>query len=178
MIGMNFISFLILLIISVVVSGILHYGFKCYATPGFESFCVKVVVGCNLIDNINAGSESARAHFGDPKVPQGVGRSINQLPKNPLAFFRLERQNSSAGNRTSSNVRRKYLVRPLSFGGATLFAARLLSAKGPAESALPPLADSCRTATKRRFVPDSYSAANSIFIRAPRQRLRVASADL
>jgi|SRR5271155_469614 len=45
MIGMNFISFLILLIISVVVSGILHYGFKYYATPGFESFCVKVVLG-------------------------------------------------------------------------------------------------------------------------------------
>jgi hypothetical protein len=33
MIGMEFISFLILLAISVVVSGILHYGFKCYATP-------------------------------------------------------------------------------------------------------------------------------------------------
>jgi hypothetical protein len=45
MIGMNFISFLILLIISVVVSGILHYGFKYYATAGFESFCVKVVAG-------------------------------------------------------------------------------------------------------------------------------------
>ena len=36
MIGMNFISFLILLIISIVVSGILHYGFKYYATAGFE----------------------------------------------------------------------------------------------------------------------------------------------
>ena len=45
MIGMNFISFLILLIISVVVSGILHYGFKYYATAGFELFCVKVVAG-------------------------------------------------------------------------------------------------------------------------------------
>ena len=45
MIGMDFISFLILLIISVVVSAILHYGLKYYATPGFESFCVKVVVG-------------------------------------------------------------------------------------------------------------------------------------
>jgi hypothetical protein len=36
---------LILLIIGVVVSAILHYGLKYYATPGFESFCVKVVVG-------------------------------------------------------------------------------------------------------------------------------------
>jgi uncharacterized membrane protein YeaQ/YmgE (transglycosylase-associated protein family) len=45
MIGMDFISFLILLIISVVVSGILHYGFHYYVTPGFWSFCSKVVVG-------------------------------------------------------------------------------------------------------------------------------------
>jgi len=45
MIGMDFISFLILLIISVVVSAVLHYGLKYYATPGFESFCVKVVLG-------------------------------------------------------------------------------------------------------------------------------------
>lgn len=45
MIGMEFISFLILLAISVVVSGILHYGLKCYVTPGFCSFCSKVAVG-------------------------------------------------------------------------------------------------------------------------------------
>jgi uncharacterized membrane protein YeaQ/YmgE (transglycosylase-associated protein family) len=45
MIGMDFISFLILLIISVVVSAVLHYGLKYYVTPGFESFCVKVVLG-------------------------------------------------------------------------------------------------------------------------------------
>jgi uncharacterized membrane protein YeaQ/YmgE (transglycosylase-associated protein family) len=45
MIGMDFISFLILLIISVVVSAVLHYGLKYYATPGFESFCVKVALG-------------------------------------------------------------------------------------------------------------------------------------
>jgi uncharacterized membrane protein YeaQ/YmgE (transglycosylase-associated protein family) len=45
MIGMDFISFLILLIISVVASAILHYGLKFYVTPGFESFCFKVVVG-------------------------------------------------------------------------------------------------------------------------------------
>lgn len=45
MIGMDFISFLILLIISVVVSVILQYGLKYYVTPGFWSFCFKVVLG-------------------------------------------------------------------------------------------------------------------------------------
>ena len=45
MIGMDFISFLILLIISVVVSGILHFGFKYYITPGFASYLSKVVIG-------------------------------------------------------------------------------------------------------------------------------------
>jgi len=45
MIGMDFISFLILLIISVVVSAILQYGLKYYVTPGFWSFCFKVVLG-------------------------------------------------------------------------------------------------------------------------------------
>jgi uncharacterized membrane protein YeaQ/YmgE (transglycosylase-associated protein family) len=45
MIGMSFISFLILLIISVVASAVLHYGFKYYVTPGCWSFCSKVVVG-------------------------------------------------------------------------------------------------------------------------------------
>ena len=45
MIGMDFISFLILLVISVVVSGILHYGLNYYVTPGIWSFCSKVVVG-------------------------------------------------------------------------------------------------------------------------------------
>src|SRR6266849_9267870 len=45
MIGMDFISFLILLVISVVVSGILHYGLHYYVTPGIWSFCSKVVVG-------------------------------------------------------------------------------------------------------------------------------------
>jgi uncharacterized membrane protein YeaQ/YmgE (transglycosylase-associated protein family) len=38
-------SFLTLLIISVVVSGILHYGLNYYVTPGYESFCSKIVVG-------------------------------------------------------------------------------------------------------------------------------------
>jgi uncharacterized membrane protein YeaQ/YmgE (transglycosylase-associated protein family) len=45
MIGMDFVSFLILLVISVVVAGILHYGCKYYVTPGIWSFCSKVVVG-------------------------------------------------------------------------------------------------------------------------------------
>ena len=40
-----FLSFLSLLIISVVVSAILHYGVKYYVTPGPWSFCSKVVVG-------------------------------------------------------------------------------------------------------------------------------------
>ncbi len=45
MIGMDFISFLTLLIISVVVSAILHYGLQYYVTPGVSSFCSKVVLG-------------------------------------------------------------------------------------------------------------------------------------
>jgi len=45
MIGMSFISFLILLVISVVVSAVLHYHFKYYVTPGHWSFCSKVAVG-------------------------------------------------------------------------------------------------------------------------------------
>ena len=45
MIGIDFIGFLILLIISVVVSTVLHYGCKYYVTPGTWSFCSKVVVG-------------------------------------------------------------------------------------------------------------------------------------
>ncbi len=45
MIGMDFISFLILLVISVVISGILHFGFKYYIVPGWWSFLSKVFVG-------------------------------------------------------------------------------------------------------------------------------------
>ena len=45
MIGMDFISFLILLIISVVVSGILHFGFKYYVVSGYASYLSKVLVG-------------------------------------------------------------------------------------------------------------------------------------
>ena len=45
MIGMDFISFLILLIISVVLSGILHFVFKYYIVPGWWSFLSKVLIG-------------------------------------------------------------------------------------------------------------------------------------
>ncbi len=45
MIGMSFASFLILLVISIVVSAILHFGLKYYVTPGLWSFCSKIVVG-------------------------------------------------------------------------------------------------------------------------------------
>jgi len=44
MIGMTFITFVILLIISVVVSAVVHYGLKYYVTPGLESFYLKVVL--------------------------------------------------------------------------------------------------------------------------------------
>lgn len=45
MIGMNFLSFLILLVISLVVSVILHYGFKYYVRPGLNSFISKTIFG-------------------------------------------------------------------------------------------------------------------------------------
>jgi uncharacterized membrane protein YeaQ/YmgE (transglycosylase-associated protein family) len=45
MIGMQFGSFILLLIISVVVSLILHYGLKFYVIPGLGSFLGRVVVG-------------------------------------------------------------------------------------------------------------------------------------
>jgi uncharacterized membrane protein YeaQ/YmgE (transglycosylase-associated protein family) len=45
MIGIDFISFVILLIISVAVSGGLHFGLHHYVTPGYWSFCSKIVVG-------------------------------------------------------------------------------------------------------------------------------------
>jgi hypothetical protein len=45
MIGMQFGSFILLLIISVVISLILHYGLKFYVTPGAGSFLGKVVIG-------------------------------------------------------------------------------------------------------------------------------------
>lgn len=45
MIGMNFISFIILLGISLVVSIIMHFGFKYYVRPGWNSFISKVIFG-------------------------------------------------------------------------------------------------------------------------------------
>ncbi len=42
---MDFMSFLILLIISVVVCAILHFGLKYYVVPGLWSFLSKVVIG-------------------------------------------------------------------------------------------------------------------------------------
>jgi len=45
MIGMNFISFIILLGISLVVSVVMHYVFKYYVRPGLNSFISKVIFG-------------------------------------------------------------------------------------------------------------------------------------
>jgi uncharacterized membrane protein YeaQ/YmgE (transglycosylase-associated protein family) len=45
MIGMDFISFLTLLIISAAVSGVLHFGLKFYVRPGLSSYLGKVTVG-------------------------------------------------------------------------------------------------------------------------------------
>lgn len=45
MIGMDFVSFLILLVISIVVSAILHFWLQYYVTAGMWSYCSKVVVG-------------------------------------------------------------------------------------------------------------------------------------
>ena len=45
MIGMDFVSFVILLIISIVVTLVLHYGLKFYVIPGFWSFISKVIIG-------------------------------------------------------------------------------------------------------------------------------------
>ena len=45
MIGMDFISFIILLIISIVVSGVLHFLLKFYIIPGWRSYASKVLIG-------------------------------------------------------------------------------------------------------------------------------------
>jgi len=45
MIGMDFISFLILLVISVVVTAILHFGVRYHVVPGLTSYFGKVVIG-------------------------------------------------------------------------------------------------------------------------------------
>jgi len=42
---MDFMSFFVLLIISVVVCGILHFGLKYYVVPGVWSYLSKVVIG-------------------------------------------------------------------------------------------------------------------------------------
>ncbi len=45
MIGMDFISFLILLVISIVVSAVLHFILKFYIIPGWRSYLSKVCIG-------------------------------------------------------------------------------------------------------------------------------------
>jgi len=45
MIGMNFVSFIILLVISIVVSAVLHFVFKYYVRPGWNSFISKIIFG-------------------------------------------------------------------------------------------------------------------------------------
>lgn len=45
MVGMNFLSFIVLLIISVIVSLILHFVTKTMVRGGFESFLSKVIIG-------------------------------------------------------------------------------------------------------------------------------------
>ncbi len=45
MIGMSFVSFIILLVISIVVSAVLHYVLKFYIRPGIVSFISKVIFG-------------------------------------------------------------------------------------------------------------------------------------
>ena len=45
MIGMSFVSFLILLVISIAVSAVLHYVLKFYIRPGIVSFISKVIFG-------------------------------------------------------------------------------------------------------------------------------------
>ena len=45
MIGMSFLSFLILFVISIIVSLILHFGTKTLARKGFESFLSKIIIG-------------------------------------------------------------------------------------------------------------------------------------
>ena len=45
MLGMDFICFLILLVISVVASAVLHFALKLYVVPGAASFLSKIVLG-------------------------------------------------------------------------------------------------------------------------------------
>ena len=45
MIGIDFVSFIILLVISIIVSAVLHFGLKYYVRPGWYSFISKVILG-------------------------------------------------------------------------------------------------------------------------------------
>jgi len=45
MVGMGFLSFLVLLVISIVVSAVLHFGLKYYVRPGLNSYISKVIIG-------------------------------------------------------------------------------------------------------------------------------------
>ena len=45
MIGMDFISFIILLVVSIIVSGVLHFALKFYIIPGWWSYASKVLIG-------------------------------------------------------------------------------------------------------------------------------------
>ena len=45
MIGMSFVSFIILLVISIIVSAVLHFLLKNYVRPGINSFISKVIFG-------------------------------------------------------------------------------------------------------------------------------------
>ena len=45
MFGMDFVSFLILLVISAVVAAVLHFGLKYYVIPGLASYFSKIVIG-------------------------------------------------------------------------------------------------------------------------------------
>ena len=45
MLRMDFISFIILLIVSIVVSGVLHFLLKFYIIPGWRSYFSKVLIG-------------------------------------------------------------------------------------------------------------------------------------
>jgi uncharacterized membrane protein YeaQ/YmgE (transglycosylase-associated protein family) len=42
---MDFVSFLILLVISAVVAAVLHFGLKYYVVPGLASYFSKIVIG-------------------------------------------------------------------------------------------------------------------------------------
>lgn len=51
---MDFTGFLVLLIISVIVSAVLHFVFKMYVRPGMVSFISKVIIG--YVGALNGGA--------------------------------------------------------------------------------------------------------------------------